>query len=94
MKVTPRIDAHALSSFKASRHVTDYQTQILTNGFTIGRAYEVIAREGIGYTVRNDNGHERFVSLNGHSAHIVVRAERDRYGMDQKSIGYFEESKS
>jgi len=58
-----------------------------TNGFTIGRRYEVVRRTGyqgcLGIVI-NDNGHERAVDLaGGPSAHIKRRR-------DDRVVGYFE----
>jgi hypothetical protein len=64
-----------------------------TNGFTIGKWYDVIRPEGNGYIVRNDNGHERFILSDGKvSAHLLHTWNVDygRHRMQhQQPVGYF-----
>lgn len=59
-----------------------------SNGFTPGRDYEVVGREGSLLTVVNDNGHVRHVCLNAPSPHLVVLD--DSY-LGQRVAGHFEE---
>jgi len=81
MQVIPRIRPDA--SFAPS--------SLCTNGFTIGKAYEVRPLNEYVGSVTNDNGHERVVGLfGGPSAHIVSQYV-DRYGYAcQTVVGFFE----
>jgi len=46
-----------------------------TNGFTLGKYYPFVRNTGNGAIVLNDNGHPRFVMLDGSkSAHIMSRS--------------------
>jgi len=53
--------------------VTEDYRWYRTNGFTIGEYYPFIAAEGNGAVVLNDNGHPRFVMLDGSQcSHITI----------------------
>jgi hypothetical protein len=66
------------------------ESPINTNGFTIGKTYPVYNVEGLGVTVLNDNGHERFVCLDGKETAHIMHTTKTRFGMQSRSAGYFE----
>jgi hypothetical protein len=83
MKVTPRVNP---SAFVPAGTLS-------TNGFTIGRAYEVVGMQGNCGVVVNDNGHERVVLLDGSPcAHIVSRYRNAHRWPVQNVVGYMEVS--
>jgi len=55
-----------------------------TNGFHDNGIYDVIGKQGNGFLVHNDNGHERFILLDVPSPHIQTR------WVDGKCCGHFE----
>jgi len=64
-----------------------------TNGFTIGKRYEIVGEEGNGALVKNDNGHVRFVLLDGSMSAHIVGPETSfilKGVTKQKALGYFE----
>ena len=60
-----------------------------TNGFTIGKTYEAVRKEGRGLIVINDNGHERFILLGCRSPHVKTKGIDLGVGPMEKSIGVF-----
>jgi hypothetical protein len=71
-------------------HLEVSESPIDTNGFTIGKKYPVHNVEGQGVTVLNDNKHERFVCIDGKDSAHIMHTTRNRFGMQQRSAGYFE----
>jgi len=72
---------------QGSQRVTD------TNGFTIGKRYEIVGEEGNGVLVKNDNSHVRFVLLDGSMSAHMVGPETSfilKGITNQKALGYFE----
>ena len=62
----------------------------ITNGFTLEKSYIVIREEGNGYVVRNDNGHERFVCMDGKpSPHLLISNGRPWPFCSQYCAGMF-----
>lgn len=68
--------------------------ELVTNGFTLGKAYPIQSRSGYlnqQADLRNDNGHLRTAMLDeGQSPHIQVRVPGTIPGSTQHLLGYFE----
>jgi len=67
-----------------------YDNAVSFNGFTPGRTYPVLYPEGQGYVVRNDNGHERFVMVDGSLSPHITTYDRPMLGGNSPA-GHFEE---
>lgn len=88
-------DVKAVSVVPLRSECFDWASERLcTNGFTLGRKYRAVRSEGNGVVVLNDNGHERFVLLDGSpSAHIKAASgnakPREFPYLFERSAGYF-----
>jgi len=61
-----------------------------TNGFSDGKTYKAIRKEGRGFIVLNDNKHERFV-MEGTSPHLMRQSPDTAQGSlwNQAVVGEF-----